>query len=125
MQAVSRLLEALHIEHARQAPAVTRWERTRHDVHAAHGLVDERPEQTAHLKRVVDLNPVEQHEVLIGLAAAHVEAGGEVVACDDTRKQRGRPEDVAFAKGGNPANLGTGDAHDTWRRLVVEPRSFR
>jgi hypothetical protein len=119
------ILGALHVEHARQATAVLSREPPGEDIDLANRGVDEGPEQTAEVERVVDGNAVEQDQVLVGFASPDVESGGEIVACRDARKEGRGAHDVAIANHGQLGELRRRDRRDARRRHVLEAVSLR
>src|ERR1043166_2011369 len=94
MNAGPRLLRRSDIEDARQSIAVDRRVRTGEQIHATDHRIDERAEQSAEVKRVVERIPIEQNEILIRLAASHAHAGAEVVLRLDAGEQLDGPQKI-------------------------------
>jgi hypothetical protein len=90
------LIGAPDIENAREASPVRRREAAEHQLDRLHRRIDERPEQTAEVERIVDGNPVEQDEILVRFTAADVVAGGKVAAGEHPRKELNRAQEVGF-----------------------------
>ncbi len=97
MNSGARLLPAVYIQHARQAPAVRRAESSGVEICALHRIVDEGSEKSAQVERVVYRNTIEQHEVLVRLATADVVSRIVIVAGQDSRKQLHYAEHVGLA----------------------------
>jgi hypothetical protein len=62
------------------------------------------------MERTVDRISVEQHEILVGFAAAHVEPGGVVAARADARQRLSRSQDIRFDEHRRRSQVAVGDA---------------
>src|SRR5689334_22978013 len=98
MQAASKVFGRMNIEDARQSAAIPSGEAARHQRHIVHSWIDERAEQSAEVKGIVDRIAVDEDEILIRLAAANVQAGREIVACFDTGQQLHDANDVRLTE---------------------------
>jgi len=118
----ARVIGGANVEHTGEAPAKSRGEHARHELDASDGGVEKGSEQPAQMEWVVDGIAVEQHEVLIRLAAMHDEPRVEIVARDHAGHQLHRASDVRLADGGDRVHRLHAERRDAHvRPLAVLP----
>ena len=88
----------VHLEHGTQAVAVLRREPALVELHIVNAFHEERAEKPEEMHRRIDDRVVEQEQVLVGGAAAHVNLGTEIGTRDYARERLDTLDDVGFGK---------------------------
>ena len=101
-----------HAQDTRQPRPVARGKATGQELELAHGFVDEGAKESAQVKRIVDREAIEQHQILIALATADVVAGREVVCRHDTGEQLHHAQHIRLADDGYTLEGFPPHAHD-------------
>ena len=87
-----------HVYNAGDATAVAGWKCTFDEAHLLDGLRLEHGENTQHVLSIVDGNPIQQEQVLIWPAAAHINAGKAFQPALHPRKQLDGFDDIRFSE---------------------------
>ena len=111
----------VHLKHRREPPAKTRGESALGDGHLLDGIGVEHREETKQVADAVQRYPVEDDEVLVGAATAHIQARRALAARLYPRHELEALQQVDFATDGRqPAHLIHGDFHFGHLHLVFD-----
>src|SRR5262245_61087544 len=115
----THFLPRVDVEHGRQSSTETRRKAARHERNSAYRGINKRAEQSTKVKRIVDRVAVDEDEILIRLAAAHVESRREIIARLDSRQKLNDANDVRFTELRHRFGSACRDLHgaDAWPRL--------
>ena len=92
---------AVHLEHGTQAVAVLRREPALVELHVVDSFHEERTEEAEEMHRGIHDRVVEQEEVLVGGATAHVNLGTEIGTGDHARERLHALDHVGFGETGH------------------------
>ena len=98
---IYRILTArttIHLEHRTQAVAILRRESALVELHIVNTFDKERAEKSKEMHRRIDDRIIEQEQILVGSATAHINLGTEIRTGNNARECLDALDDIGFGK---------------------------